>query len=148
MHRFWNLPLTIAVRLHVTSSSLDKWRSNIGVRRSQNFVANEKSAKIVVVVEGIHDFLVSLVLSLVPLRCGHARSLDVRVESVQIKPDVDTGVGKSLHAVVVLGLRINMVNADGVGTESLHQVRVEGALGVVDKWVLWQELVGHACRGN
>jgi hypothetical protein len=143
-----NLPLTIAVRFHVARSGFDKRCSNIGVRRSQNLVANEKSTKIVVVVERIHNFLVSLVLSLVPLRCGHPRSLDVGVESVQVKPDVDTGVGKSLHTVVVLGLRINMVNADGVCTESLHQVCVERALGVVDKWVLWQELVGHACRGN
>jgi hypothetical protein len=139
------LPLTIAVRLHVTSSSFDKWRSNIGVRRSQNLVSDKEATKIVVVVEGIHDFLVSFVLGLVPLGLGHAGSLDIRVESVQVKPDVDTGIGKSLHAVVVLGLRINMVNADGIGAESFHQVRVERALGIVDKWVLGQKLVGNAC---
>ena len=98
--------------------------------------------------EGVHDFLVSLVLGLVPLGCGHARSLDVRVEGVQVKPDVDAGVGECLHAVVMFGLRINVVNADGVGTKSLHQICVECALGVVDKWVLGQELVGNACGAS
>lgn len=95
--------------------------------------------------EGVHDFLVSLILSLVPLRRGHSRSLDVGVESVQVKPDVDASVGESLHAVVVLGQRINVVHADRVGTEGLHQVCVERALGVVDEWVLRQELVSNAC---
>jgi hypothetical protein len=95
-------------------------------------------------VEDIHDSLVSLELALVPLRLRHARSLDVRIESVQIEPNVDAGVGEGLHAAVVVSAGIDVVDADGVGSEGLHQVGIAGALVVVDERVVRQELVGDA----
>lgn len=107
--------LTITVCLHVSCSSLDIRRRHIRVRRSEDLVANEESAQIVVLVEDIHDSLVSLVLALVPLRLSHARSLNVRIEGVQVEPDVDAGVGEGLHAAIVVGAGIDVVDADGVG---------------------------------
>jgi hypothetical protein len=97
-------------------------------------------------VEDIHDSLVSLELAHIPLRLRHARSLDVRVEGVQVEPDVDAGVGESLHAAIVVSARIDVVNTDGVGSEGLHQDGIAGALVIVDERVVRQQLVGDALR--
>lgn len=139
--------LTITVCLHVSCSSLDIRRRHIRVRRSEDLVANEESAQIVVLVEDIHDSLVSLVLALVPLRLSHARSLNVRIEGVQVEPDVDAGVGEGLHAAIVIGVGIDVVDADGVGAEGLHQIGIAGALVVVDERVIREKLVGDTLWG-
>jgi hypothetical protein len=138
--------LTISVSLHVRCSSLDVWRCIIGFRGSQNFIADKEPAKIVVLVEDIHYSLESLELGRVPLRLSHTWSIYGGVESVQVEPDVDTSVGEGLHAGVVVGFWVNVVNADGVGAQGLHQVGIEGALGVVDERIIWQELVGNTLR--
>jgi hypothetical protein len=139
---------TISVCLHISCSSLDIWRRHISLRGSQNLVANEEAGQVVVLVENIHDSLVSLELALVPLRLRHARSLDVRVEGVQVEPDVDAGVGEGLHAGIMVGARIDVVDADGVGSEGFHQVGIASALFIVDERVVRQKLIGDACWGT
>jgi hypothetical protein len=47
----------------------------------------------------------------------------------------------------VVGARIDVVDADGVGTEGLHQVGIAGALVVVDERVVRQKLVGNTLSG-
>ena len=140
--------LTITICLHVSSSSFDIRRRHIRFRGSENLIADEEAAQIFVLVEDIHDGLVSLVLALVPLRLRHARSLYVRIEGVQVEPDVDAGVGEGFHAAIVVGARIDVVDADRVGAEGLHQVGIAGALVVVDERVVrpdsgMQETITH-----
>lgn len=139
------IPHTIAVCLHVTGSGLDEWCRNVSSQAGQNLVADKESAQVVVVVEDIHDALVSLVLRFIPLRLRHARSLDVRVESVKVEPDVDSGVSERVHAVVMLSFGVDVVYADRIGTEGLHEVGIALALVAVDERVVWEELVGDAC---
>lgn len=139
--------LTITVCLHVSCSSLDIRRCHIRIGRSEDLIANEETGQVVVLVKNIHDGLVSLVLALVPLRLSHARSLNVRVEGVQVEPDIDAGVGEGLHAAIVVHARINMIDADGISAEGLHQVGIAGALVVVDERIVRQKLVGDALWG-
>lgn len=93
--------------------------------------------------ERVHDGSKAVTLSLVPLR---VRLLNLSVEGVQIQPDVDTGIGEGLHAVIVVGRGINVVDANGVGANRLHEVRVELALLVVNERVVGNELVSDAFR--
>ena len=139
--------LTITICLHVSCSSLDVRRRHIRFRGSQDLIADEEAAQVVILVEDVHDSLVSLVLALIPLRLRHARSLDVGIEGVQVEPDVDTGVSESLHAAIMVRTRIDVVDANGVGAQGLHQVGIAGTLVVVDERVVRQELVSDAlCR--
>jgi hypothetical protein len=140
--------LTVAVCFHVGCSSLDIRRRHISLRGSQDLISDKEPAEVVVLVEDVHHSLESLKLGLVPLRLSHARSIDGGIESVQVEPDVNASIGKSLHAGVMLGFWINVVNTDRVGTQSLHEVGITCALVVVDEWIVWQELVGNTLRGR
>ena len=45
------------------------------------------------------------------------------------------------NAAIVVGARVNVVDADRVGAQSVHEVGIASALVVVDERVIWQELV-------
>lgn len=82
-----------------------------------------------------------------PLRLLHARAHDVGVESIKVEPDVDAGVLESLHALVMFGRGIDVVDTDRIGSEGLHEVGIKLALVVVNERVFWEKLVGDSC-GN
>lgn len=127
--------------LQVACSGLDVRGSNGAVSGGKDFVAHEEAGQVVVLLELVHDGGKGIALRLVPL--GRIL-LDLRVERVQVQPDVDARVGKGAHALgVVLG-RVDVVDADRVGADRLHQSSVEAALCCVDERVVGDQLVRNA----
>lgn len=68
---------------------------------------------------------------------GGTNRKNVRVKGVQVDEGVYAGLVKSRHAPVVICTGIDVVNADCVGTQRLHEVGVAGALISVNQWVIW-----------
>lgn len=74
--------------------------------------------------------------------------LDLRVEGIKIQPDIYAGGSEGLHAAVVVGGGIDVVNAYRIGANRLHELRVELALRVVNERVVGDELVCDSYRGQ
>lgn len=72
--------------------------------------------------------------------------LDLCVKSVEINEQVDAGICQNFHAAVVIGMGINMVDADGVGPQFGHELNVASALFRVDEWIIGNELIRDACN--
>ena len=70
--------------------------------------------------------------------------VDGRVERVQVQEEVDSFIGKCLHASVVIGLWVHVVDADRVGAQLAHESRIALALRDVDQRVFGDELVRDA----
>jgi hypothetical protein len=117
------------------------WSGLVRLTSSNSLISNEEAAQVIVRVERIHDEGKSIALATIPLR----RSLvDLRVERVEIQPDIDAGISKCLHARIVVALGINVVHADRVCANCLHEVGIQGALRRGDERVLGDELVRDA----
>lgn len=69
---------------------------------------------------------------------------DLRVKGVEIHKQIDARIGKSRHAALVVGDRINMVDPDSIGPQLRHQGDVALALGRVDQRVIRSELICNA----
>jgi len=96
-----------------------------GLTSSNSLISNEEAAQVVVRVERIHDEGKGIALATIPLR----RSLvNLRVERVEIQPDIDASISECLHARVVVALGIDMVHADRVCANRLHEIGIQGAL--------------------
>lgn len=134
--------LVVTVRLHIAGGRLDIGCSNAVRACGQHLVSNEETSDVVIALESIHDLLVCRVLTLCPCR---RRCDDVCGEGVQIDPSVDSCVGERAHAAVVVGRRVYVVHADGVGAEGLHEGGIELTLVGVRKRVVIGQLVGRAC---
>lgn len=128
----------------------------------KHFVTDKEAGEIVVLLECVHNLGKGITLGLIPARCGLGNSqhlgqvqgalrmsylLDLRIERVQVQPNVDASIGKCLHAIVVVGIRVDVVDAYRVGANLLHQRRVELALVIVDERVVGDQLVGDSCMG-
>ena len=133
--------LCVAVGLHVAGGGLDVGRSDGAVARREHLVAHEEAGQVVVLLELVHDGGEGIALRRVPLGRD---LLNLRVEGVQIQPDVDARVGEGAHALGVVLLGINVVDADRVGANGLHESGVEAALCGIDERVIGDELVGNA----
>jgi hypothetical protein len=48
--------------------------------------------------------------------------LDLRVEGVEIQPDVYACVREGLHAIIVVGRGVDVVHAYGIGANRLHEL--------------------------
>jgi len=131
----------IAMRLHVAGGGFDIGCGDGAVSCGEYLVANEEASQVVILVEFIHDGGKRIALSLVPFG---GSLLDLCVEGIKVKPDVDTSVRKGLHAGSVVGIGVHMVDADRVGTDGFHERGVEAALGCIDEGVVGDELVGDA----
>ena len=136
----------------------------LGLTSSEDFVSYEEAGSIIIPLEFIYDPLKGRQLSFVPVGIILSRPivsvcpyrltlsldrpylLNLCSEGVQIHKQEYSSISKCRHAVrVVLGA-VDMVNAYRVGTELLHQGSIELTLGVVDKRVIWEELIGNSCR--
>ena len=95
--------------------------------------------------ESVHHLLILLVLRLVPPRSCYPRAFDIAAKRIEVEPDVDARVVEGLHALVVVGGRVDVVDADAVGAEGFHEGGVELALGGGERVVVG-ELVGDACE--
>jgi hypothetical protein len=93
-------------------------------------------------VERIHDLCKRIALRRIPLRSA---LVDLRIEGIQIQPDVDSGIRKRLHARIVVGLGVDMVHADRVGANRLHERGVGRTLRRCHERVIGDELVCDAC---
>jgi len=57
-----------------------------------------------------------------------------------------SSIRESLHASLVILLRLNVVHTDRVGANRLHKLSVEPALGRIDERVIGNKLVRDAYR--
>jgi len=135
------------VGLDVASGSLYEWRCNATAGGGYDFVAHEKASRVVVLGEGIHDCGEILKLGLIPLWGVLQVQLSVRVshlahhrftylrnlcsEGIHINEQVDSSILKSRHASVVVAASVNVVYANGIGAELLHECGIELALVLV-----------------
>lgn len=78
--------------------------------------------------------------------CTYA--VNVRLKGIEVEEDVDAGVVKSLHAPIVVAVRVDVVCADGVDTKLLHQGSITLALVGIDKGIAGSQLVSNACHGE
>ena len=70
--------------------------------------------------------------------------IDVRWEVIKINEQVNAVVRKRLHAAIVVGGWIDVVNTDGVCTKLLHESGIELALLGVHQRIIRDELVSNA----
>lgn len=73
-----------------------------------------------------------------------AYSCDIGGEGIHINHSVDTSISESTHATIMVGISIDMVDTNRVGTQFLHQGSIPGALVGVDQRVIREQLVGDA----
>lgn len=89
-----------------------------------DLVANEESSNIVVLLKFVHDQFVGIELRFRPHRvCVY----DLGGKSVQVHEEVDSRVGKCLHAAAMVAI-YDVVDSDGVGSECFHELGVKLAL--------------------
>jgi hypothetical protein len=105
---------------------------------SNSLIANKETSQVVVRVESIHDLGICIALATIPLRRGF---VDLSGERIKVQPDINARVGECLHARVVVALGIDVVDANRVCANRLHEVGVEGALRGRDERVFGDELV-------
>lgn len=74
--------------------------------------------------------------------------LDLSVKSVEINKQVDASICQSFHAAVMIGLGIDMVDANGVGSQLRHEFNVASALLRVDERIIRNELIRDTCKGS
>lgn len=123
---------------------------------SQDLVSDKETSSVVELLELVHDRGETVKLCLIPcwgalvrqsayvmLVCAAPRSYSVNlsIEGVQVDKQVDASVGEGSHAAGVVSGGIDVVDANGVRAQRLHEVGVELALVVVDERVVWDQLV-------
>ncbi len=86
-----------------------------------------------------------------PIEDDQSLSLSIRaygenesVKGVEVYGDVDSRLVKGVHTAIVVGLGINMIDADAVDAELLHELDVSGALVRVDEGILGSQLIRHS----
>jgi hypothetical protein len=105
------------------------------------FITHEETCQVVVRMECIHNLGKLIALGRVPLRSA---LVDLRVECIKIQPDVDTSVLECLHTIIMLALGVDMVHADRVDSNRLHERSIGGALRRSDERVIRDQLVRDA----
>ena len=63
---------------------------------------------------------------------GKTHKSDVSMEGVQIWEHVDTNIGERIHTSTVIGCLIDMVHANSIGAELLHEGGISLTLLSVD----------------
>jgi len=86
------------VGLQVSCGCLDVWSSRRSVSSVDDFVSDPEAPQVVVLLKDVHNIGKGEELVFSP---GRACLLDGGIESIQIKPDVNSCVGESSHASVV-----------------------------------------------
>lgn len=69
---------------------------------------------------------------------------NVGIKGIQISEDVDAGVVKGTHAAVMVGVRVDVIDAYGVCPELGHELSIAFALVSVHEGVLRNKLVRNA----
>lgn len=67
--------------------------------------------------------------------------LNLRVEGVEIKEQIDARIIECFHASIVICIWIDVIHANRICTKLLHQVCISCALRSVDKRVIRHQLV-------
>ena len=70
--------------------------------------------------------------------------IELGVKGVQVDKEINSHVSKCRHAAAVVGGRIDMVHAYGIGVEILHQLCIAFTLRFVDERVKRNELICNA----
>lgn len=133
------VPLTVTIGLHVPSSGLDVRSSNAVGTTVDQLIADKEAGNVVVGVKGVDNLGESIVLGAVP---GRFAGEDICVESVEVQEYVDAGILKCLHAAVVVGRGVNVVDTNGISAQRFHECGIELTLVGVHERVVRQKLVG------
>jgi hypothetical protein len=152
------IALAFPVRTHVSHSSFEKRSSEGVLLLGDVLVAHEESQDVVVAVECVHNASEAIELVLAPALVGlgelagsagrshdATHGSDVGIKSVQVDEEVDASISECLHAAIMVGIGIDMIHAQGVGAELLHQLDISLALLRVDERILWAELIRDTC---
>ena len=70
---------------------------------------------------------------------------DVGLEAVQIDEAIDPFSCECIHAPLVVGGFVDVVDSDCIRSELLHKVCITLALFGIDKRIVFDELVGNTC---
>lgn len=87
------------VGLQVSRGSLDVWSSQGAISSVDNFVSNPEACQVVVLLKDVHNIGKGEELFFSP---GRACLLDGGIEGIEIKPYVDSCIGESSHASLVI----------------------------------------------
>jgi len=120
--------LALNVRLGVTDGSLDESACISVVWSVGDFVASKEAQDVGVRSKGVDDSGVPSVKLVVPLR---VITVDGETWSRKVRHNVDAVVVQKLHALGVVGSRVNCIRANDVGTELLENWDIALARGVV-----------------
>lgn len=110
---------SVHVGLDVTSDGLDVWSTIGSGIVVDDLVGREEEQSVVVLGEHLDRGEDALQVDLV---VGDLRisAVDRVLGGVDVEGEVDAGVGKSVHALVMVGRVVNRVDADGVDAELLE----------------------------
>lgn len=136
--------LGLDIGLHVTNSSLDK-STGIGVGIVVgDFIASKETHDVGVAGKAVDDGGVASVEIIVPSRVGTNDGVAGRG---QIGDNVDASIVQHLHALVVVGRRVDGVDTDGVGSHSRQVGDISLTLGSICQRV--DVVIGGVgrCRG-
>lgn len=102
---------------HIANSRLNK---STGIRRADaipDFIPSEESKGIIKLRHLINHIDISTIQAGFPVR---SNAID-RVRWVgEVADHVDPGIGEHVHAFIVVGVRVDGVDADGVGVQFLQ----------------------------
>lgn len=136
--RNWSISLSRQVGLHISNRGLDVWSRRRSLKSINNFISNPETTQVVILLELVHDLGKCRELFFGPHRGGLD---DGGIEGIEIEPDVDSCIAESGHAAIVIGSWVDVVDADGVGTDGLHGLGVELTLVGVDERIVRGTLV-------
>lgn len=132
--------LLVTVCLHIASGSKNVGRSNRVIDSGENFVADKETDGIVVLLEFVHGSLKSTSHGLGP---GRFLAVDSSLKVIEIDEQVDTSISKDLHTVGMVRGLVDVVDANGVGTQLSHQRSIKLALCRVEERIVFAQLVSN-----
>ena len=144
-------PVALAanVGLHIPHRRLDIRHAIGGSNAVGNLVTSEEAEGIVITSQGIDDAGVPVVERELP---GRVTSIDGDGRVGEIGDNVDARIRKKLHAVVMVGGRVNGVGTNDVGAQLLQVGNITLAGGLVGQRIsgitLWLVLAWDGRRGE
>ena len=127
-HTNGTVSLVADVGFHITDGSFDVGHGLSGSNTVSNFIASKEAESVVVTGHGVNDTGVAVVQGELP---GRITAVDGDACVGEISNNVDASVGEKLHAIIVIGCRVNVVGTNDVGAQLLHvgDVALAGGLG-------------------
>ena len=68
---------------------------------------------------------------------------NISIKSVQIHKGIDASIRESLHTCVVVGMSINMIDPNGICSQSIHKLCILLTLGTVRQRIVLRKLISN-----